>query len=138
MAIFINKAVIAGNLTADPEIQQTMAGVPIMRFSVAVKRKYTTDGAESCVDFHRCVAWRQNAEFLGKYARKGDTVCVLGEIQNRGWTDKQGQKRNTVEIIADEVQLFSSVRSEDSIADTKYSRHTSSFDNIQADEELPF
>ena len=116
MSIFINKIIVAGNLTADPEVQQTTTGVPVVRFFIAVRRKYVKDGETPVTDFHRCTLWHGQAEFFGKYARKGDLVYVEGELQNRSWTDKQGQKRYATEIIGDDVKI-QSLRREGASAD---------------------
>ncbi len=94
-----NKATIGGRLTASPEVKQTQSGVPVCSFTVAVNRKANREET----DFISCVAWRNTAEFIGKYFSKGSSICVTGAIQTRNWTDSNGQKRYTTEIIVDEA-----------------------------------
>lgn len=142
MALFINKIILAGNLTSDPELMQTTAGVPVLRFRLAVNRKYQKEGEGDGVDFHSCVAWRGKAEFLGKYARKGDLVYVEGELQNRAYTDKQGQKKYITEIIADDVKLMSKLKSDEAPTDRTFIPGTTAvappnFEDAQ-DDDLPF
>lgn len=105
MAISLNKVTIAGNLTADIEAKQTPSGVSVIKFSLAVHRRYSKEGQENQADFIKVVAWRQNADFLAKYARKGDNIVVSGELQNERWTDKAGQNRVDTVIVADYVQI---------------------------------
>lgn len=94
-----NKATIGGRLTADVEVKQTQNGVPVCSFTVAVNRKANREET----DFISCVAWRNTAEFIGKYFSKGSSICVTGAVQTRNWTDSNGQKRYTTEIIVDEA-----------------------------------
>ena len=105
-----NKAILGGRLTADPELKQTPSGISVVRFGIAVNRRTSRNGEQSepQADFFNVVAWRERAEFVAKYFRKGSSVCVVGTIQNRSWTDQQGQKRTTTEIVADEVNFVDS------------------------------
>lgn len=142
MAFFINKTILAGNLTSDPELMQTTAGVPVLRFRLAVNRKYQKEGEGDGVDFHSCVAWRGKAEFLSKYACKGDLVYVEGELQNRSYTDKQGQKKYITEIIADDVKLMPKLKSDEAPTDRTFIPGTTAvaspnFEDAQ-DDDLPF
>ena len=99
-----NKAMIGGRLTSNVELKQTPSGVATCSFSVAVNRKYQKDG-ERQADFINCIAWRGTAEFISKYFGKGSSIFVVGEIQNRTWTDKDGNKRYATEIIVDEANF---------------------------------
>lgn len=101
MASF-NKVILIGNLTADPEIKQTPQGVSVCKFSLAINRKTKTDSGQN-VDFINVVAWRQTAEFVAKYFKKGRPLLVCGQLQTRNWTDAQGNKRYSTEVVADEV-----------------------------------
>lgn len=103
----LNKAILGGRLTADPELRQTPSGVPTCSFSIAVNRKYQSEGQQQ-VDFINCQAWREKAEFLCRYFRKGSSVCVIGSIQTRSYTDKEGIKRSVTEVIAEEVNFVDS------------------------------
>lgn len=113
----LNKVILGGRLTATPEVKQTQGGVPVCSFSLAVNRKYAKEGQQQETDFINCVAWRQTAEFLGRYFRKGSSVCVVGSIQTRSWTDTSNQKRYATDIIVDEV-LFVDSKNEAQGAET--------------------
>lgn len=106
-----NKVILGGRLTGDPELKQTANGVYVCSFSVAVNRRYQSQNAEngqSQADFINVVAWRQSAEFVHKYFRKGSSICIVGSIQTRTWTDQQGQKRYATEVVADEINFVDS------------------------------
>ncbi len=103
-----NKAFLGGRLTADPELKQTQSGVPVLSFSIAVNRKYVPEGQQQTADFINCTAWRQTAEFISKYFRKGSSICVVGQIQTRSWTDDQGNKRYATEVLVDETYFVDS------------------------------
>lgn len=98
----LNKVILGGRLTADPEIKQTPNGVAVCNFSVAVNRKYSKDGDQQ-TDFINCQAWRNTAEFIGKYFGKGSSICVIGSIQTRSWKDKYGNNRYATEVMVDEA-----------------------------------
>ena len=106
----LNQVTLVGRLTADPERKQTTSGVPVCTFTLAVNRRYqpkNEDGspAQQQADFISCVAWRNQAEFLCKYFRKGSSVCITGEIQTRSWTDQNNQKRYATDVVADTVRF---------------------------------
>ena len=103
----LNKVILGGRLTSDPELRQTLSGIPVCAFGIAVNRKFNRE-AEPQVDFINCIAWRQNAEFISAYFRKGTSVCITGSIQTRTWTDKQGVKRYVTEVIAEEIGFVDS------------------------------
>ena len=103
----LNCAVIMGRLTADPELRQTPSGVSVTRFTVAVDRGYVKVGEERKADFINVVAWRQTAEFVSRYFQKGSMIAVQGSIQT-GSYEKDGVKRYTVEISADNVSFCGS------------------------------
>ena len=101
---------IMGRLTRDPELRRTGSGVAVASFTVAVDRDYAPNGGERETDFIDCVAWRQTGEFVSKYFQKGSMAVVSGRLQIRGWTDKDGNKRRTAEVVADNVYFGSSKR----------------------------
>jgi single-strand DNA-binding protein len=103
----LNKVILGGRLTSDPELKQTQSGIPVCSFSVAVNRRGSGE-SEQKVDFINCQAWRQTAEFLSRYFRKGSSVCIIGSIQTRSWTDQNNQKRTAVEVVAEEVNFVDS------------------------------
>lgn len=101
----LNKSIIGGRLTADPELKQTASGISACTFTVAVNRKYKGQNGEQEADFINCQAWRQTAEFICKYFKKGSSICVAGAIQTRSWEDNNGQKRYATEIVVDEAHF---------------------------------
>ena len=100
----LNHIVIMGRLTRDPELRRTGSGLAVASFSVAVERDFPNkETGEREVDFIDCVAWRQTGEFVSKWFTKGSMIVVSGRLQIRPWTDKDGNKRRTAEIVADNV-----------------------------------
>lgn len=98
----LNHITIMGRLTRNPELRRTGSGIAVSSFTVAVDRDYSgKDGGEKETDFIDCVAWRQTGEFVSKYFTKGRMIVVDGRLQIRGWTDKDGNKRRTAEVVAD-------------------------------------
>ena len=97
----LNHIVIMGRLTRDPELRRTGNGTAVAGFTVAVDRDYAAQGQEKETDFIDCVAWRQTGEFVSKYFAKGSMIVVSGRLQIRGWTDKDGNKRRSAEVVAD-------------------------------------
>ena len=111
----LNRIDIMGRLTRDPELRRTGSGIAVASFSLAVDRDYSPkDGGERETDFIDCVAWRQTGEFVSKYFTKGRMIVVSGRLQIRSWTDKDGNKRRTAEVIADNVYFGDSKRDGDS------------------------
>jgi single-strand DNA-binding protein len=103
----LNKVILGGRLTSDPELRQTTSGIPACSFTVAVNRRRSGEG-EQQADYISCQAWRQTAEFLCRYFRKGSSVCVVGSIQTRTWTDQNNQKHYSTEVVADEISFVDS------------------------------
>ena len=103
-----NKVILGGRITADPELRQTNNGTPVTSFTVAVNRRPSKDESQQTADFINCVAWRNTAEFVTRYFRKGSCICVVGSIQTRTWTDQQGQKRYATEVVVDEANFVDS------------------------------
>ncbi len=111
----LNHIVIMGRLTRDPELRRTGSGVAVASFTLAVDRDFAPkDGGERETDFIDCVAWRQTGEFVSKYFTKGRMAVVSGRLQIRGWTDKDGNKRRSAEIVADNVYFGDSRRDSES------------------------
>ena len=100
----INKSVLGGRLTADPELRQTQSGVSVCSFTVAVNRKFDRE----TTDFINCVAWKKTAEFIAQYFSKGSSICVTGSIQVRTWQDNNGAKRYATELIVDDAYFVDS------------------------------
>ena len=100
-----NKVMLGGRLTADPENKQTETGISMTRFSIAVNRRGGKDSNQPQADFFNVVAWRATADFVAKFFRKGSSIFVVGTLQNRSWTDNDGNKRFATDIVADEVSF---------------------------------
>ena len=134
-----NKVILGGRITADPELKQTPQGVSVTSFSVAVNRR----GKEAQTDFINCIAWRQTAEFICKFFKKGSSICISGSIQTRSWTDQQNNKRYTTEVVADEA-YFVDAKADGGVtgsfndAPTFQTQAAPKFEEIASDDELPF
>ena len=155
----LNKVILMGRLTADPDVRQTATGVSVTTFSLAVDRNYAKQGEEKQTDFINIVCWRSTADFVGKYFKKGQLVAVDGSIRTRNYTDNNGNKRYVTEVVANEVFFAESKRNSDSAyanpspftqpAAETYSQNTSSFEepssteaytsvDFAGDDDLPF
>ena len=135
----LNKVVLIGNLTANPELKNTPGGVSVTSFSIGVTRRYTKAGEQAQTDFIEIVAWRSTAEFICKYFKKGQSICICGSIQTRSWTAQDGTKRYATEVVADEATFVERKASTGaSSAAEAYNTAAPSFTEIEADEDLPF
>ena len=149
----LNKVVLAGRITTDPELRQTPSGVSVLRVNLAINRRFSksNEQGEQQTDFITLVAWRQTAEFIAKYFRKGSALCVTGSIQTRTWQDQQGQKRYSTEVVVDEA-MFVDARGEGGNnqgsyvpdaynATPSYSSNVGAapnFEELTTDDDLPF
>jgi single-strand DNA-binding protein len=149
----LNKVVLAGRLTGDPELKQTASGISVLSFTLAVNRRFASKAGEqgdSQADFITVVAWRQTAEFISKYFRKGSAICVTGSIQTRNWQDQQGNRRYATEVVADEA-MFVDSRNESGVAQSSYTPDVytqapsfssngsaPNFEDHNTDDDLPF
>ena len=120
MALNLNKVILAGRLTAAPELKQTPNGISVLAFSLAVDRRFVKQGEERQTDFIDCVAWRQTAEFISRYFGKGDPLCITGTLQKRSYDAKDGTKRYVTEVIADEANFVESKSSKNSTPSNNY------------------
>ena len=125
----LNHIVVMGRLTRDPELRYTQSQLPVVSFTVAVDRDFGgRDGGEKQTDFIDCVAWRHTAEFVSKYFAKGSMAVVSGRLQIRDWTDREGGKRRSAEIVADNVYFGESRRDGDSNRGDNYTgRYSNSY-----------
>ena len=128
----MNVVTIIGRLAADPELKTTGSGISVTNVCVAVDRK-VTKGEDKITDWIDVVAWRNTAEFICKYFQKGSPIVVTGSLQTRMWDDKNGQKRKTVEVIADSVEFVPKAKGENTVKVDD----TDSFQLIE-DEDIPF
>ena len=150
----LNKVVLCGRLTADPELKQTQSGIAVVTFTLAVNRRFqarTNDAQQQQqADFITLVAWRQTAEFISKFFKKGSALCVTGSIQTRSWQDNQGQRRYATEVVVDEA-MFVDSRTEGGAqggytpdaygAAPSYASPAASapnFEELKTDDDLPF
>lgn len=135
----LNKVILGGRLTADPELKTTNNGTAVTSFSIAVNRKYNKD-AEQTADFINCTAWRQTAEFICNYFKKGSSVCVVGAIQTRTWTDQNGQKRSATEVLVDEVMFVDSKAENNaqSAGNNAPPAYAPKFEELPSGSDLPF
>lgn len=143
----LNKVIIAGRLTADPELKQTQGGISVVTFTVAVNRQYSKDEQREA-DFLNVTAWRTTADFVARYFRKGSAICVCGSLRTRSYTAQDGSSRHVTEILADDVMF---VDSKDEATGTgtqpgsagyippAYTPGTSpKFEELKTDDDLPF
>ena len=150
MASF-NKVILVGNMTADPELKQTTSGTSVCSFSIAVNRRFTKpEQGQQTVDFINIVTWRQSAEFVSRYFKKGNPILVCGQLQTRTWTDNQGAKRYATEVVADEVSFVGPAAQggapmgggaytpEAYTTPSFNSASSASFEEIPSDDSLPF
>ena len=145
-----NKVILGGRLTADPELKQTPNGIPVTSFTVAVNRR-SSKAEQRTADFINCVAWRQQAELISRYFRKGSCICIVGNLQVRTWNDQNGQKRYTTEVIVDEVNFVDSASESKGGSDNGYNPYAEQspafssnkdeapkFEQMIDDDDLPF
>lgn len=136
----LNKAILMGNLTADPELKTTPSGVSVTNFTIAVQRRFAKEGQQTA-DFINVVAWRQTAEFISKYFAKGKPILVCGEIQTRDFTDNNGNKRYVTEVVADEVSFVGGKNDSAEQSNTAPAFQTGApaqFEDVTDDDNLPF
>lgn len=140
----LNQITLMGRLTRDPELRRTQSGTAVASFSLAVDRDYSgKDSSEKETDFIDCVAWRNTAEFVSKYFSKGRMAVVAGRLQIRPWTDKNGNKRRSAEVIVDSAYFGDSKRDGNAAGNAystpTYVAPTSNFEVIEDDDaQLPF
>jgi single-strand DNA-binding protein len=136
-----NRTILVGNLVANPELKTTPSGVPVTRFRIAVGRRFAKADAEVKADFFDIVAWRNTAEFVCRHFTKGKPILVSGALQNRNWTDTEGNKRYATEIVADEVS-FVGGKDDNTSGNVAPSAptygDTSGYEDLSSDDELPF
>lgn len=144
----LNKVILGGRITKDVELKQTTAGVAVVSFSIAVNRKHVANGQQTA-DFIDVTAWRQTAEFISRYFRKGSSICIVGSLQTRSWEDKNGNKRTVTEVVADEA-MFVDSKTEEGGNNAPYTSSPSpsvtpapmpaqsTFEALSSEDDLPF
>ena len=149
----LNKVILMGHMTADPELKQTTSGISVCSFSIGVNRRFSrAEQGQQSVDFINIVSWRQQAEFVSRYFKKGSCIVVCGSLQTRNWTDNQGQKRYVTEVVADEVSFGAPASAQGNEQRPQGQAYTpaaygapsfdstpsANFEEIPGDESLPF
>ena len=135
----LNTVILMGRMTADPELKKTPSGVSVTTFTVAVNRSYVKHGEERQSDFIECVAWRNTADFICKYFRKGQMIAVQGSIQTRSYQDKQGNKRKAVEVLVDKADFCGDKKTEAKPDFNGFSQGSADdFSMVGDDEDMPF
>ena len=135
----LNRIIVMGRMTRDPELRRTNSGNAVTSFTVAVDRDFKSQSGEKETDFIDIVAWRNTAEFVSKYFSKGRMAVVEGRLQLRDWTDKDGNKRRSAEIVADSVYFGDSKRDGgDTVQSEPQSEPQSGFSEVEDDWDLPF
>nr|DAE51440.1 MAG TPA: Single strand binding protein [Caudoviricetes sp.] len=134
----LNTAILMGRLVSDPELRHTSNDVAVTSFTIAVDRSYIKAGAERQVDFIDIVAWRNTAEFVCRYFRKGRMIAVQGSIQTRSYTDGQGNKRKAVEVVADNVHFAEPKQENNNDGTICNPEPANDFQEISDDADLPF
>lgn len=133
----MNTVQIIGRMTADPELRHTQSGTACTRFNVAVDRR-VKQGEEKQTDFITVVAWQQRAEFICKYFSKGQRIALTGSIRTGNYTDKDGNKRNTFEVWAENVEFCDSKNSQKTDTKSIEVENTANFEQMPDDKDLPF
>lgn len=138
MSLNLNKVMLAGRLTTDPELKTTQSGVSVTSFQIAVNRP-TKKGDEQIADFITVIAWKERAEFVSRYFRKGSSIFVEGALRQRKFQDKSGVNRSVIEVLADEIQFVESKKnSENSDQQGPYETSSTDFQDVTENEDLPF
>ena len=133
----MNKVILIGNLTRDPELSQTNSGISVARISIAVSRKFANQDGSRETDFFNVTAWRAIAENCAKYLKKGSKIAVIGSIQNRSYEAQDGSKRFTTDIMADEIEFLSTKNDEGIATPVDSSSPVADLQPID-DDSLPF
>ena len=128
----LNKVILGGRISSDVELKQTLGGVPVCSFSLAVNRRPARDGQQQA-DFFNVTTWRSSAEFVSKYFSKGSAICVVGTLQNRVWNDAKGVKHYATDVIADEINFV-----DGKAAPGDVSASAPRFDSSMTDDDVPF
>lgn len=152
----LNSAILMGRLTADPELKHTQSGIAMTRFTLAIDRRYAKPGEEKKTDFIDILAWRNTAEFISKYFHKGQLVAVEGSIQTGSYQDKEGIKRRTFEVVANNVHFAEPFHGKGNNDNSDYqpsnntdednnqkgqsytNGNTGDFEEVPVDDDLPF
>ena len=131
----MNKVILMGRLVSDPELRTTPSGLSVTTIRIAVNRRFAKQGDAVTADFFDVVCWRQTAEFVAKYFGKGRQIAIVGSLQTRKWTDKDGQNRYATEVVAEEVYFADSKKDSSDMGGNSPYRNVRSADNMGAGTE---
>ena len=139
----MNKVFLIGNLTRDPELSETQSGVSVCRFGIAVNRRSGSSDGERKVDFYNVTAWRGLGETVARYAKKGNKVAVLGNIELRTYEDRDGVERTSVDVIAQDVEFLTPRGAQEDMGDysapaTHSEKKKPSLQSFDDDSDIPF
>lgn len=136
----LNKVILCGRLTTDVELKTTPSGTHVCSFTIAVNRRFAKEGDQQA-DFISVVAWKERADFISKYFKKGSSICIAGSIQTRSWKDQNGNNRYATEVVAEEA-MFVDSKSEagnhDAPSFASQPITAPKFEDLKSDEDLPF
>lgn len=133
----MNKVFMIGNICKDPELSETNSGIAVCRFSIAVNRRRTSADAEQQTDFFNVTAWRGLAETIARYCKKGNKIAVTGQIQIRQYEDREGAKKTSVDVVAEEVE-FLSPKSNDEARTAEEPKKKPKLEAFADDSDIPF
>lgn len=135
----MNKVILVGRLSKDPELRATASGIPVASFSVACDRRFVKQGEERKADFINCIAWQKSAESISKFFKKGDRIALEGTLQVRDWQDNDGKTHYTTEVVVDQWE-FAQSKNEGAQASAQASEPTEDIEGFIPieDEDLPF
>ena len=143
-----NQVILGGRLISDPELKKTPSGVSVASFGIAVNRPHSKDQEQQKADFINCVAWRNTAEFISKYFKKGSSICVVAKLQTRTWTTDNNEKRFAMDVVVQEANFVDSkgdgvtgvqkpTNAQNSAENTENSA-SAAYTELDNDEDLPF
>lgn len=133
----MNKVFLIGNLTRNPELLETNSGVAVCRFNIAVNRRRASEDAEQQTDFFNVTAWRGLADTISRFCKKGNKIAVTGQIQIRTYEDREGAKRTSVDVVAEEVE-FLSPKSNDEARTAEEPKKKPALEAFEDDSDIPF
>ena len=133
----LNKVILLGRITHDLEMRSTPSGTSVLQFSLAVERNFVKQGEERQTDFINCVAWKQTAEFIGRFFGKGRLIAIEGRLQSRNYEDKQGNKRTAIEVIVDQASFTGEPKKDGGGQQTAPQDGYNDID-VLSDDEVPF
>ena len=131
----MNKVILMGRLTKDAQMRQTTTGVSVVRFTIAINRRFSK---EAQADFINCIAWRQTGEFISRYFSKGNMIAVVGSLQSRSWEDKDGKKQYATEVVVEEAYFTGEKANANAAEQPTNDFNTDEFEDLDFGEELPW